>query len=440
MKRVVITGIGAVTPLANNFFDSWSLVKKGISGISRTSKFDATGLPWRMAGEVKEFNPELYLSKKEILKLDPFLHYAVAAALMAAEDAGLTRQSSVHSPQSSVKKKYDFQLPTADYLTSAGVIIGSSRGGITTIEKELSKLLTPNSKLSSYLMPSTTISMAASYVAQKLGVKGHCLGISNACASGTNAVGEAFRLVKHGYSDLMFAGGTEAPICRLCVEGYGVSGALSKINNPTASRPFDTKRDGFVLAEGACILVLEEYASAIKRKAPVYGEIIGYSSTTDAYHITRPDIEGETKAIHSSLEDAGVSPEDVDYINAHGTSTPIGDRVEAKAIKSIFKNNIPVTSIKSMTGHMLAASGAFEVACTAMSTKEEIIPPTINITPKDPECDINVITEKREADIKIAITNSFGFGGVNAVLVLKKANGERRMAKGERQRQEYYNL
>ncbi|MEW6740262.1 MAG: beta-ketoacyl-[acyl-carrier-protein] synthase family protein [Nitrospirota bacterium] len=420
MRRIVITGIGAVTPLANNFFDSWSLVKKGISGISRISKFDTTGLSWTMAGEVKGFNPELYLSKKEILKLDPFLHYAVAAATMAAEDAGLTsKQSAVSSQQSKEQKN-------SELLNSAGVIIGSSRGGITTIEKEFQKLYSsyPSPiayRLSPYLMPSTTISMAASYVAQKLGTKGHCLGISNACASGTNAIGEAYRLIKHGYADIVIAGGTEAPICRFCVGGYGISGALSKTDNPSASRPFDTKRDGFVLAEGACILVLEEYASAIKRNAEIYGEIIGYSSTTDAYHITRPDIEGEIRAIHSSLEDAGVSPEDVDYINAHGTSTPIGDMVEANAIKNIFRSNIPapVTSIKSMTGHMLAASGAFEAACTAMSIKEEIIPPTINITQKDHECNINVITEKKEADIKIAITNSFGFGGVNAVIVLK---------------------
>ncbi len=428
MRRVVITGIGAVTPLADNFFDSWSLVKKGISGISRISKFDTTGLSWTMAGEVKGFNPELYLSKKEILKLDPFLHYAVAAAKMAAEDAGLTRQETEVRGQRSEKK--DSLLVTCySSLVNAGVIIGSSRGGITTIEKEFPKLyssyLSPIAyRLSPYLMPSTTISMAASCVAQKLGIKGHCLGISNACASGTNAIGEAYRLIKHGYADIVIAGGAEAPICRFCVEGYGISGALSKTDNPAASRPFDTKRDGFVLAEGACILVLEEYASAIKRSAKIYSEIIGYSSTTDAYHITRPDIEGEIRAINSALENAGVSPEDVDYINAHGTSTPIGDMVEAKAIKNIFRSNItaPVTSIKSMTGHMLAASGAFEAACTAMSIKERVIPPTINITEKDHECDINVITEKKEADIKIAITNSFGFGGINAVIVLKKVD------------------
>ena len=420
MKKVVITGIGAVTPLSDNFPDSWSLVKKGVSGIDRITKFDVLGSPWKMAGEVKKFKPELYLSKKVILRLDPFVQYAVASAIMAAENAGLVKQRSEVRSQKSEKEPLD----------SAGVIIGSSRGGVSTIEKELQKL--NGSRISPYLMPSTTISMAASYAAQKLGIKGHCLGISNACASGTNAIGEAYRLIRHGYADIIIAGGAEAPVCRLCVEGYGISGALSKTDNPSASKPFDRKRDGFVIAEGACVLVLEGYESALKRNATIYAEIIGYSNTTDAFHITRPDIEGEVIAMRTALEDAGISPTDVDYINAHGTSTPIGDKTEAEAIKRVFKNSvsripakIPVTSIKSMTGHMLAASGAFETACTAMSIKEGIIPPTINLTGKDPECGIDVITEKKEADIKIAITNSFGFGGVNAVIVLKKVNGER---------------
>ncbi|HAK88200.1 MAG TPA: beta-ketoacyl-[acyl-carrier-protein] synthase II [Nitrospiraceae bacterium] len=397
MKRAVITGIGAVTPLANTFAGSWSLIKKGVSGISAITKFDASRLPWKAAGELKGFDPCLFLSKKEILRLDPFVQYAVAASVMAVQDSGFEIQDSANS----------------------GVIIGSSRGGITTIERELSKLLIPDSKLSAYLMPSTTISMAASYTAQKLGIKGQCLGISNACASGTNAVGEAYRLIKHGYADVIIAGGAEAPICRLCIEGYGISGALSKKNESSASRPFDAERDGFVLAEGACILVLENYESAIKRGANIYAELTGYGNTTDSYHITKPDMKGEQKAIIDALEDAGISAVDIDYINAHGTSTPLGDRVEAQAIKSMFGENIPVSSIKSMTGHMLAASGALETACTAVSIKEGIIPPTINISEKDPECDINVVTERKESDIRIAITNSFGFGGVNAVIVLK---------------------
>jgi 3-oxoacyl-[acyl-carrier-protein] synthase II len=415
LRKVVITGIGAVTPLANNFFDSWSIVKSGGTGISDIKKFSTSDLHWKIAGEIKDFTPESFLTKKEMLRLDPFIQYAVAAATEAAQDAGLIEQKSEDRGQKTEEKD--------SLLGNAGVIIGSSRGGITTIEKELSKLLTLNSKLSPYLMPSTTINMAASYTAQKLGIKGNCLGISNACSSGANAIGEAFRLIKNRYADVMLAGGTEAPICRLCIEGYGMSGALSKISDPSASRPFDMIRDGFVIAEGACIMVLEEYESALRRDVKIYGEIIGYSNTTDSFHITRPDIEGEIKAIKTALKDADISHKDVDYINAHGTSTPLGDRVEAEAIKGVFNDTasqIPVSAIKSMTGHMLAASGAFEIACTVMSIKEGIIPPTINLNKKDPECGINVITEKKEADILTAISNSFGFGGVNAVVVLKK--------------------
>jgi 3-oxoacyl-[acyl-carrier-protein] synthase II len=427
ITKVVITGIGAITPLANDFLKSWELLKSGKSAIDFITKFDPSNCRWKIAGEVKGFEPESYLSTKEILRLDPFVHYAVAAAAMAVQDAGLISSNKLQVTSNELNdlklnSNQNSSLVTRHpSLNYAGVIIGSSRGGITTIEKELSKLLTPNSKLSSYLMPSTTISMAASYAAQKLGIKGYCLGISNACASGTNAIGEAYRLIKNGYSNIMLAGGAEAPICRFCIEGYGISGALSALNSPTASKPFDRKRDGFVIAEGACIMALESYESAVKRNANIYAEIIGYGNTTDAFHITKPDYIGETAAILAALKEAEILPENIDYINAHGTSTPLGDKTEAEAILKTFKkaSEIPVSSIKSVTGHMLAASGAFEAACTAMSIKEGIVPPTINVTDKDPECDINVITKKIKADIKIAITNSFGFGGVNAVLVLK---------------------
>jgi len=412
LARVVITGIGAITPLANDFLKSWELIKSGKSAIDRITKFNLSDCRWKVAGEIKAFEPELYLSKKEVLRLDLFVHYAVAASVMAVQDAGLLKSKMLDS-----KSKLD----------NAGIIIGSSRGGITTIEKELqkiygSRLTVHGSRLSPYLMPSTTISMAASYAAQKLGIKGHCLGISNACASGTNAIGEAYRLIKNGYSNIMLAGGAEAPICRFCVEGYGISGALSALNSPSASRPFDKKRDGFVLAEGACIMALENYESAVKRNANIYAEIAGCGNTTDAFHITKPDDSGETSAILAALKEAEILPENIDYINAHGTSTPLGDKTEAKAILKTFKkaSEIPVSSVKSVTGHMLAASGAFEAACTAMCIKEGIIPPTINITEKDPECNINVITKKIETDVKIAITNSFGFGGVNAVIALRK--------------------
>jgi beta-ketoacyl-acyl-carrier-protein synthase II len=400
MKRVVITGIGAITPLSNDLYSSWSKILKGISGIDIIKKFDIQDSLYKVAGEVKNLNLEQYLSKKEVLRLDPFIQYAVASSIMAIEDADLFKQK--------------------DILNNGGVIIGSSRGGITTIERELSRLLSKSSHISPYLMPSSTTSMAPSYVAQKIGIKGYCIGISNACASGANAIGEAFRLIKNGYRSIILAGGSEAPICRLCVEGYGVSGALSKTNSPFSVKPFDRKRDGFVLAEGACILILEEYESALERGAKIYAEIIGYGNTTDAFHITRPNIDGEVAAIKEALREARITPEDVDYINSHGTSTHIGDMVESMAIKDVFKKDIPVSAIKSMTGHMLAASGAFEIACTALSIKDSIIPPTINTAELDNNCDINLITEKKNMHIEVAISNSFGFGGVNAVLVLKK--------------------
>jgi 3-oxoacyl-[acyl-carrier-protein] synthase II len=314
---------------------------------------------------------------------------------------------------------------------SGGVIIGSSRGGISTIEKAvIGKTLTSQRlRLSPFLMPATTVSMAASFVAQKLGVRGHCLGLSNACSSGANAIGEAFRLIKSGHAQLMIAGGAEAPLCRLCVEGYGSSGALAASkgtsgNAPDLPRPFDRERDGFVLSEGGCVLVIEEYDHALRRGAHVYGEIIGYGNCADAFHMTKPDPEGEARAMALSLKEAGIGPEDVGYINTHGTGTKLGDLAEAHAIRKVFgkrASKIPATALKAMTGHMIAASGALEIASTLMSMQEGIIPPTINLGEKDPECDINIITKKKKADIHIALSNSFGFGGVNAVVVLKKA-------------------
>ncbi|MBU4321084.1 MAG: beta-ketoacyl-[acyl-carrier-protein] synthase II [Nitrospinae bacterium] len=420
MRKVVVTGIGAVSPLGNSFHESWTSVKKGLSGIAPLTRFDVTPMKWKMSGELKGFDAGLHLSQKEITHLDPFIHYAVAASFMAAEDAGLLQPSE--------KNKVSSLVPRPSSLASGGVIIGSSRGGITTIERELEKIYASRithhaSRLSPYLMPSTSINMASSYVAQKLGIRGYCLGISNACSSGANAIGEAYRLIKSGYDGPVFAGGTEAPICRLCVEGYGVSGALSKRNDVSASRPFDKTRDGFVLAEGASVVVMEDYEAALKRGAKIYGEIIGYGNTTDAFHQTRPSAEGEARAIRIAMEEGSLLPEDVDYINAHGTSTPLGDKAETEAIKLALGKRayeIPISSVKSMTGHMLAASGAFEAAVTLMSIYEGVIPPTINLKTRDPECDLNYITETRKAEIETAISNSFGFGGVNAVLAFKR--------------------
>ena len=278
--------------------------------------------------------------------------------------------------------------------------------------------------VSPYLMPATTISMASSYVAQKLGLHGSCLGISNACASGTNAIGEAFRLVKYGIESLVFCGGAEAPICSVCIEGYGSAGALSEGNDSTASRPFDRTRDGFVLSEGSCVLVLEEYNRALRRGVRIYGEIVGYGNTSDAFHQTVPSPEGEARAIRNALTEAGLRPEDIGCVNAHGTATLLGDRVETKALKVALGSaaySIPVTSLKSMTGHMLASSGAFEAAASLVSMNEGVILPTVNLKEKDAECDLDYVTVLREKTMEYAVSNSFGFGGVNAVLILRNA-------------------
>ncbi len=410
MNRVVVTGIGAVSPLGNTFQESWAAAKNGLTGIGAVTGFDASDIPWQVAGELKHFDPGRYLSVKELKRLDPFAQYAVAAAVMAAEDAGLISSFILH-PSS---------------LSSAGIIVGSSRGGISSLEHSIIKsrrLSRKQHSVSPYLMPATTISMAPSYIAQKLGIKGCCLGVSNACASGANAIGEAYRLIISGYKYPVLCGGAEAPLCGICFQGYGASGALSKINDSTASRPFDRTRDGFVLSEGACIMVLEEYTTARKRGAKVYGEISGYGNTCDSFHQTIPSAEGEARAISAAIEDAGLAAGDIDFINAHGTSTILGDKTETEAIKITFGKKaceIPVFSLKSMTGHMLAASGALEAAITMISMCEGTIPPTINLTERDPECDLDIVTELRKADIEYAISNSFGFGGVNAVLVMKK--------------------
>jgi len=420
-----MTGIGAVTPIGNTFQASWEAATRKQSGLAPVTRFCRSDMPWKVCGELKSFDPVPYLSEKETRRLDPFAQYAVGAALMAAEDAGLVRQA-----RGDRQKAGDSNPPEQDdYLNSGGVIIGSSRGGIGTIEKALSFQLAAGSKdrktrrLSPYLMPSTTISMASSYAAQKLGLRGYCLGISNACTSGTNAIGEAYRLIRAGFAGPVFAGGADAPICRTCLEGYGAAGALSKIPDHTASRPFDRDRDGFVLSEGSCVIVLEEYHAALKRGAKIYAEIIGYGNSVDAFHQTRPLAEGEAMAMNSALSSAGIIPEDVDLISSHGTSTPVGDIAECRAIHQVFGKraaHIPVTAIKSLSGHMLAASGAFETACTAMTIRQGTLLPTINLSEQDEQIRLSVVRETQSADIRIAVVNSFGFGGVNAVLVLKK--------------------
>jgi len=384
VRRVVVTGIGALSPLGNTFARSWESLKAGLTGLGPISSFDASGLPWRSAGELKGYRPGDHLSRKEILRLDPFVHYAVSAADMAAADAGLQSKA----------------------LSSAAVIVGSSRGGVRTLELR---------NTSAFVMPASTVSMAASYTARHLGARGHVLGVSNACASGANAVGEAMRLIKHGHADVALAGGAEAPVCALCVRGYGAAGALSRSG---VSRPFDARRDGFVIAEGASVLVLEEYGRAEARGARIYGEVAGYGNTADAFHLTVPDLEGQAKAMEAALAEAGLGPADIGYVNAHATSTPVGDTIEAGAIRRVFGGEVPVSSVKSMTGHMLGASAAFEAAVTLMALFEGTIPPATNL--EEPEGGLNYVTQAQKAALKAAVSNSFGFGGVNAVLVFRR--------------------
>lgn len=399
MRRVVITGIGAVTPLGLDFQETWNGLKKGLSGLSGCSRVEVDDIPWKVTGELRGFDALSFLTPKEKNRLDPFIQYSLAAALSAFEDASLCSEPNIM------------------------VIMGSSRGGVTRIEESLQAYFQGGRPLSAYLMPATTISMAPSYIAHRLGIKGYCLGISNACASGTMAIGEAFRLIRTGYADIALTGGTEAPLCRLCLEGYGRTGALSTCTDGRASRPFDRDRDGFVLSEGACVLVIEEMQHALRRGAVIYAEIPGYAAINDGFHQTQPSEAGEAATISLALQNAGIKMDEIDMINAHGTSTVSGDRVEALALKQVFGQRlgaIHVTANKSMTGHMLAASGALEVAVTAMSLYEGVIPPTINLAVPDRECGLNISSDLAEKDMRVALSTSFGFGGINAALVLKK--------------------
>ncbi len=390
VRRVAVTGIGAVSPLGNTFGESWESLKAGKSGLGPITRFDASGLKWKTAGELKGFDPGRFMPLKDIKRLDLFVHYAYAAAHMAFEDSGLGM----------------------DTLGNAGIVMGSSRGGIGSLEEGVS------GRPTAYLMSGTTVSMAASYAAGRLGIRGHILGVSNACSSGASAIGEAFRLIKQGVLDVVLAGGADAPLCGLCVRGYGASGALSRAG---LSRPFDRRRDGFVLSEGAAVLVLEDYGAALKRGARVYGEVVGYGNASDAYHQTVPHSDGQADAVRAALREAGVEPEDVGYISAHATSTPVGDMTEARTIASLF-GGVPVGTVKSMTGHMLGASGALEAAFALMVVHEGVLPPTPHL--EEPEYGLDYVLGLREQGVKIVVSNSFGFGGVNAVLVIgKRADG-----------------
>lgn len=408
-KRVVITGLGMVTPLGIGVEETWNALIQGKSGIRKITAFDASDFPSQIAGEVKGFNPEDYIEPKEIRKMDRFIHFAIAATSMALKDSGLVINEE-----------------NADRV---GVIIGSGIGGLHTIEHYHSVLLEKGPrKITPFFIPMLVINLAAGQVSIKFGAKGPNSAVSTACATGSHAIGDAFKIVQRGDADVMIAGGTEAVITPLGIGGFTAMKALSTRNNEPerASRPFDVDRDGFVMGEGAGIIILESLDNAVKRGAKIYAEIKGYGMTADAYHITAPSPggEGAARCIRLALKDGEIEPTEVDYINAHGTSTKYNDELETAAIKDVFGEHaykLVVSSTKSMTGHLLGAAGGVESVITILSIYHGIVPPTINLDKPDPECDLDYVPHKaRRMEIKYALNNSFGFGGTNACLLFKK--------------------
>ncbi|MCX7714313.1 MAG: beta-ketoacyl-ACP synthase II [Clostridia bacterium] len=409
MKRVVVTGMGALTPIGNNKDKFWQSIKDGVCGIDKITRFDASELKTQIAGELKDFDVTAFIDKKEARKMDRYTQYGLIAAEEAFRDAGID-----------MKKEDSWRV---------GVITGSGVGGIETLEEQHSVLLEKGvGRVSPFFIPMMISNIGAAHIAIKLGAQGINQNVVSACASGTNAIGEAFRHIKYGTSDVIIAGGAEAPITPLSFAGFCSMKAMSTNNdNPkTASRPFDAERDGFVMSEGAGFMVLEELEHAKKRGAEIICEMVGYGATDDAYHITSPipGGEGGARAMEFALLDAGIGPEDIDYINAHGTSTDYNDKFETMAIKSVFKDaayKLSVSSTKSMTGHLLGAAGGVEAIVCAMAIKEGFIPATINYQNPDPECDLDIVPNKgRSANVNYAMSNSLGFGGHNATIIFKK--------------------
>ncbi|MEI5906521.1 beta-ketoacyl-ACP synthase II [Bacillus spongiae] len=411
-RRVVVTGVGAVTPLGNDAETTWENIKEGKSGLDVMTRLNPDDFPAKVVGEVKEFNPEKWLERKEARKMDRFTQYAVAASLMAVKNAQLTiNDENAHR---------------------VGVWIGSGIGGMETFEKQYEVFQKRGyRRVSPFFVPMMIPDMAAGQVSITLGAKGMNSCTVTACATGTNSIGDAFKVIERGDADVMVAGGTEAPITSMSMAGFSSNTALSTNPDPkTASRPFDANRDGFVMGEGAGVLVLEDLEHALNRGANILAEIVGYGSTADAYHITSPSPEGEggARAMKLAIEDGNLSPTDIDYINAHGTSTDYNDKFETMAIKSVFgehANKLAISSTKSMTGHLLGAAGGVEAIFTVLALKEGILPPTINYETPDPECDLDYVTNKaRKQEINAAMSNSLGFGGHNATIVFTKYDNE----------------
>jgi 3-oxoacyl-[acyl-carrier-protein] synthase II len=416
-RRVVVTGMGAVTPLGNNLEEFWSGLREGRSGIGPITKFDAAIkgekgeylFPTRIAGEVRNFDPLRFVEKKEARRLDPYLQYAMAGSVMAVEDSGLDT-GKVES-------------------TRFGVLIGSGIGGITTLLDSHQTLLAKGpDRVSPFFVPMLIINMASGLVSMRFGAKGPNSSVVTACATGNHAIGDACKIIQRGDADVMIAGGSEAIIVPLTIAGFCSMKAMSTRNDEPekASRPFEQGRDGFVCGEGAGILVLEELGHAVRRGARIYAEFLGYGMTGDAHHMTAPDPEGDgaMRAMTAALADAGIGADEVGYVNAHGTSTPYNDKFETIAIKRVFGEHarrLAVSSTKSMTGHLLGAAGGIEAIATVLALTHGILPPTINYETPDPECDLDYVpNQARKQDVEVAISNAFGFGGTNATLAFRK--------------------
>lgn len=408
-RRVVITGVGAVTPLGNTAEEFWTGLLEGRSGIGPITRFDAADFPTRIAGELKGFDPLKYIDKKDDRKFDPFLKYAVACATMAVEDAAL---------------KTDRVDPTR-----FGVLVGSGIGGLETLLGNYEVLRTKGpDRVSPFFIPMLIVNMASGVISMRLGAKGPNSSVVTACATGNHAIGDATKIIERGDADVMIAGGSEAIIIPLTIAGFCQMKAMSTRNDdPTrASRPFDAERDGFVCGEGGGLVVLESLEHARGREARVYAEVVGYGMTGDAHHMTAPDPEGDgaARSMAAALRDAGLAPSAVGYINAHGTSTPYNDKFETLAIKRVFGEHarkLAVSSTKSMTGHLLGAAGGIEAIATAFALYHGVLPPTINYEKPDPDCDLDYIpNQARKQEVEIALSNAFGFGGTNATLAFKK--------------------
>lgn len=407
MRRVVITGMGAVTPVGNNVNEMWEGVKAGKCGIGLITSYDTTGRKVKVAGEVKDLNVEDFIDKREIRKMSRFSMFAIIAADEAVADAGISFENDAER---------------------CGVIVSSGIGGLDTIEKEHAKGMEKgHDRVSPYFIPSAISNIAAGRIAIKHGIKGMCSCVVTACAGGTNAVGDSFRYVRDGYADVMVCGGAEACVTEFGIGGFTSLKALSQSEDPNrASIPFDKERNGFVMGEGAGILILEELEHALARNAHIYGEVVGYGATCDAHHITAPlaDGSGAARCMEMAVKDAGINMEDIDYINAHGTSTPLNDSGETKAVKLAFgahAKKLMMSSTKSMTGHLLGASGAVEAVICAKTVSDDFVPATINYSVPDEDCDLDIVpNEGRKCTVNYAMSNSLGFGGHNASVVFKK--------------------